>query len=94
MNEKCDVCDHDLSATNDEHEFTDEVLSYNHALLSIADLAKTSLPVSLQVLTAITFYTRLAYDSAPTHEVADEIISAAIETGKTNHENNLEGIQV
>ena len=93
MNEKCDVCDHDLSAVNDEHEFADEVLSYNHALLSIADLAKTSLPVSLQVLTAISFYTRLAYDAAPDHAVAEEIISAAVATGKTNHENNLKGMQ-
>ena len=87
MNEKPEQ-----TAANDEHEFADEVLSYMHALLSIADLAKTSMPVSLQVQTAIGFYTRLAYDAAPDHEVAEEIISAAIESGKTNHENNLEVI--
>ena len=63
---------------NDEKQ--QAIIDFNHALLSTTALARHSVEAHEQIFAGIAFFSRMAFDMAPSEKVARDTILAGIDS--------------
>ena len=69
-----------------DQEKQEAIMDFNHALLSISALAQHSVEAHEQIFSGILFFSKMAFDIAPSEQVARDTILAGIDTAFDEHQ--------